>query len=787
MGEVMTDKSASHIKINPINLHKVKYQVGSRVASYIIIRLIYIDGLTQTYLVKNSETNKEYLLKLLTPDILSDPDFKKRIKEIQEKMEVLGHPNLLVENRINKFKDDYYVIDEYVPGKTGNPTNLEEEISSGTKFSDEEIKKILIQLISALNVAYKYKNLNCIHYDLKPSRIFLDKKNNVKLADFLLIPLIGVKNFQYFLKAVIAGIKTDDLKKINENLEDDIKNNSVSMSGINNLDNTSSMLLLSEENGEIIDVGKAKFIGSEYLKAIVAAKPEDNSEVMLKIKCAIEAFDSIEHMSPEQAAGNDVTLQSNIYSLGFLMYRLLTGKKLAGSWGVPSSFGCSKDWDNIVLKTLKRDPEYRYQNYEELITDLEQVGKSKGLAKTIFIILAIIISIIFGTIIFNFNSSEDSFDFKEDNTTNESIKQQIKVGFKSEVKEVKKKAIVKAELNITPKDSFLILYKDKKHIKEIGNCEQSKLIFNLREGEYKLVAGKIGYKDKTIKLNLYDSYNYFELKLDKNTTPPKVKQYTEATGEKPEKGKIWYIKSPNLKMIPIKPGKFTMGRPTPETGKELYESPAHWVKITHNYWISEFEIKQKDYKQIMNSNPSFHIMTGKDSPVEMVSWLDATKFCKRLTTALRDKKYIPNGYEIRLPTEAEWEYAYRAQTTTEYPFKSPETNIYRYAWFTMNSDGKVHKPGLLHPNYWGLYDMSGNVWEWCIDGGYKYTARSRVNPVFLGDNKRIIRGGAFNTKSFLTKSASRVAVEKDYKSKAIGFRIVLAPIIKKQEQKKKNI
>lgn len=185
-----------------------------------------------------------------------------------------------------------------------------------------------------------------------------------------------------------------------------------------------------------------------------------------------------------------------------------------------------------------------------------------------------------------------------------------------------------------------------------------------------------------------------------------------------------------LRRIPA--GSFLMGSNSSEAASE--EKPAHEVTITRSFYIGVFEVTQKQYRTIMGSNPSR--FSGKNRPVEMVSRNDAVKFCRRLSAR--------EGVTYRLPTEAEWEYAARAGTTTEYYWGNSFDG--RYAWYEDNSGGQTHSVGLKRPNAWGLYDMAGNVYEWCSDWfGEDYYSRSpSVDPQGPSSGEyRIFRSASF--------------------------------------------
>ena len=145
----------------------------------------------------------------------------------------------------------------------------------------------------------------------------------------------------------------------------------------------------------------------------------------------------------------------------------------------------------------------------------------------------------------------------------------------------------------------------------------------------------------------------------------------------------------------------------------------HSVTLTRDFWLSKYEVTQEEYAGLMGKNPS-HFPGDPNRPVEKLSYFDAVNYCSALTKGERDAGRLPSGYEYRLPSEAEWEYACRAGTTNLFSFGDAVTEADQYAWTAENSQAITHPVGQKRPNPWGLHDMHGNVWEWCLDWFEKY-------------------------------------------------------------------
>ena len=247
-------------------------------------------------------------------------------------------------------------------------------------------------------------------------------------------------------------------------------------------------------------------------------------------------------------------------------------------------------------------------------------------------------------------------------------------------------------------------------------------------------------------------------------------------------GVYWFLHSPlkapavkrsiGIQLVPIAPGSFIMGS---EEGNS-HEKPVHKVNITRSFLIGATEVTQKQYKAVMGLNPSH--FTGDDLPVEQVKWADASEFCRRLTEIEKGKGDLPEGYEYRLPTEAEWEYCCRAGSTTEYCFGDDEAVLGEYAWFDKNSGETTHLVGTKKPNAWGLHDMHGNVIEWMLDWYEDYRDGEQSDPRGpLKSRFKLIHGSSWLLPASCCSSVFRANVKADASNFDCGFRVVCAPSI----------
>ena len=216
-----------------------------------------------------------------------------------------------------------------------------------------------------------------------------------------------------------------------------------------------------------------------------------------------------------------------------------------------------------------------------------------------------------------------------------------------------------------------------------------------------------------------------------------------------------------LDLCGIPAGKFTMGG---DGGGE--NAPKHEVTLTKAFWLGRTEVTQAQWEAVMGKNSSW--FKGKDLPVEHLSWKEATEFCGRLNA----QGLLPTGWKWALPTEAQWEYACRAGTAGDYAGDLDEI-----AWYAKNSGRKTHSVAAKKPNAWGLFDMHGNLWEWCADWYGYYPTASVTDPTGPDAGLfRVYRGGDWNCFSSFCRSANRGWHLPGTRCDSGGFRIAAVPV-----------
>jgi len=266
------------------------------------------------------------------------------------------------------------------------------------------------------------------------------------------------------------------------------------------------------------------------------------------------------------------------------------------------------------------------------------------------------------------------------------------------------------------------------------------------------------------------------------------------------------VSSSGIELIRISAGTYTRGS---SNSVDWNASPPHQVTLTSGFYMGKYEITQEQYQEVMGNNPSYFNGGSSEEgylprepaagevqgkrPVEGVTWFDAVEFCNKLseiegltpvytitgrtpstgypiTSATVTANWNANGY--RLPTEAEWEYACRAGSTTAWHFGDDESQLVNYAWYSANSNYRTHEVGMKLPNAWGLYDMHGNVWEWCWDWYASYSSTAQTDPRGPdGGTNRVSRSGYWFSSAEYSRSADRNYCNPDGGNSGFGFRV----------------
>ena len=318
-------------------------------------------------------------------------------------------------------------------------------------------------------------------------------------------------------------------------------------------------------------------------------------------------------------------------------------------------------------------------------------------------------------------------------------------------------ATVQGNLSVNYKPFGADVYVDGK---KIG---QSPRVFNgLLVGSHKVEIKKDGYGTESKQVNILEGQTATIAGVLTANTTVATNTASSLSGNTitiPVKNGI------SIDMVRVEAGTFTMGATSEMEDPYDWEKPTHQVTLTNDYYIGKYEVTQALWKAVMGNNPSN--FKGDNLPVEKVSWDDCQEFINKLNRI--------TGKTFRLPTEAEWEYAARGGKKSRGYQYSGSNNISDVAWYSDNSGNMTNDVGSKQANELGIYDMTGNVWEWCQDRYGRYDSFSQVNPTGANSGSdRVYRGGSWSYTARYCRSSFRLRITSGYRRSFLGFRLVLS-------------
>jgi len=236
-----------------------------------------------------------------------------------------------------------------------------------------------------------------------------------------------------------------------------------------------------------------------------------------------------------------------------------------------------------------------------------------------------------------------------------------------------------------------------------------------------------------------------------------------------------------MKFMGCPPGKFQMGSPPSELGRETDEDQVS-VTLSAGFWLGKFPVTQGEWERLMRTSPwkgKVFVKEGSDYPATYINWDEANEFAERLNRQERKAGRLADDWSYALPTEAQWEYACRAETTSRFSFGDVDAQLNGFAWFAANTSAVgeefAHRVGRKQQNAWGLSDMHGNVWEWCRDMRVEKLPGGNDPQVVVGGTERVCRGGGWLSDASNCRSAIRFGYSPVHRSFNLGFRIALSP------------
>ena len=292
-------------------------------------------------------------------------------------------------------------------------------------------------------------------------------------------------------------------------------------------------------------------------------------------------------------------------------------------------------------------------------------------------------------------------------------------------------------------------------------CRNGEASGNVKMGSHRYTVSADGYYSESDNVTVKKSGSSVTVNLTRKPTS----QPSPPPGNGSQNPQSFTVNGVTFEMVKVEGGTFTMGA-TSEQGSDADsdEKPAHSVTLS-DYYIGKYEVTQAQWKAVMGNNPSY--FKGDNLPVEEVSWDDCQTFVTKLNQL--------TGKKFRLQTEAEWEYAARGGNKSKGYKYSGSNDIGRVAWYSDNSGSTTHPVGTKQANELGLYDMSGNVWEWCQDWYGNYSSLSQTNPTGpTSGSFRVLRGGGWNYGATSCRVSYRAYYSPTYGYYYIGFRLALS-------------
>jgi eukaryotic-like serine/threonine-protein kinase len=573
---------------------------------YVIERKLGQGGMGMVYLARDRQLDLEVALKMLPPQIASNPRAVRMLKDEAQVSVKLTHQNIV---RFYNFIDDghyQFLVMEYIAGKT-----LDDELAKSDRLSEARVKELLSGICDGLSYAHE---LNVLHRDLKPSNIMLTEEGQVKVCDF--------------------GIARQ------------IKESMTRLTG----------------------------------QGISGTLP---------------------YMSPEQLRGKRTDQRSDVYSLGIVLYELLTGDVPFSSGEVAYQIlherpkpmeGVSAEMQAVVMQCLEKEPQARFGSMGEVLSAVE------GKLNERRVILP---------------PKELVFSTPE---------------------QTPRGGIWPAE--VTGKDESGL----RRLFQSIGFFR-----FLKRNPSLLVVLG-------VLLLAGWISFRVYRMREEMAITLP---------------GGV------KMEFVKIPAGSFKMGS---EDGSND-EEPVHLVTISRDFWMGKYEVTQAQWQAMMGTTvqqqrDKEHRKLplrgeGNNHPIYYVNWNDCQEFIRKVNSQ------VP-GANFRLPSEAEWEYTARAGSTTRFHFGDNDNHLGSYAWCMDNSNRQIHPVGQKRPNAWGLYDMHGNVYEWCKDwyhDSYRGASRDGSARTSPEGKYRVLRGGCMYNDSGDCRSAHRLGDYPSRRSSEIGLRL----------------
>jgi formylglycine-generating enzyme required for sulfatase activity/serine/threonine protein kinase len=734
---------------------------GAQFDQYTIIKLLGRGGMGAVYEARHVTLEEHFAIKVLPYEFMARRDAVQRFENEARVMAKLKHPNIV---RVDDFRQTdglYWLRMELARGDGKGMVSLQDLADAGGGMVDQTVLLDVMEDVLK-GIAYAHRK-GVIHRDLKPANILLFPKPGggftAKVSDYGLVKLLG----EEFLRSRVT------------------KSVQLSMAG-------AGPRSIGDESTE----GGQKGTSTRALLGTWA------------------------YMSPEQQEGTEATTRSDVYSLGLICYQLLTGQKL--TLRLPNQLNPKivSEWNEILLKALENRPENRFADAAEMLKALEPVRKAihtsveqrqreKIEAKIKEIRHKAALAVQGGDLATALNLLTEAAETYPDHKRLREDMADIKKRMADRDAARRREEQRKAEEDRTKREEAARRRKEdeQRRLEEEQKRQADDRIARERSRRRLLVFGGIGgviiviaviagalfsggggrpglivSEPTGTPLPTYTpvptgtpTQTATPTRIPTNTPVPRSGIFADPYHKK--EVTVDLGGGVRLAMIYLQGGSFRMGSPSDEKDRDSDEGPVHTVELD-GFWMGKFEVTQGQYQAVMGTNPSR--FKGSNRPVENVSWNDAMAFCRKLSSK--------TGKTFTLPTEAQWEYACRAGTTGPFAFgnclSTSDANYNGNYPLSGCSKGTYREStwdvGSGRANAWGLYDMHGNVWEWCLDWYSEnyYSQSPRCNPVGPGSGSgRVVRGGSWRHNAWICRSAYRSRYTPSDADNNLGFRIVM--------------
>jgi formylglycine-generating enzyme required for sulfatase activity len=626
-------------------------QPGSTFGKHRIVRLLGRGGMGEVYEVEHELTGDRHALKLLSAEVMEVSGALERFEREAKVMARLKHSGIVRVDLTGEDEGRHWLRMELMPGREVQGKRLI-TLEEYVEAKGGRLPESEVKKLTEemLEALGHAHGQGLVHRDLKPANVLLDGER-LKIADFGLVNAAGAEWMDTQIRSTVIN---------------------------------------PDEEDTLIDDGSGTGSRSRAIMGTYA------------------------YMSPEQKKGQPADARSDLYAVGLMVFRMLTGLETPGL-KLPSRIinGLNSAWDDWLVRSLEEKPADRFPSAEEMITSLSFKEAKVAPAST---------------------AKPEPYVLPESDELpgpNPVAKPQAPVRKTPEVR--------------TPSAT--------QAVRTGGSSPQRSKPAKRKEWPYLLAI---------VVVALVGLFAWSPWERESENYP--------SSSDGIDQSKSFSVSSIGADMLWVKPGSFAMGSPVSEADR--YDNEVqHQVTLTKGFYLGKHEVTQAQWERVMGSNPSK--FKGADRPVEEVSWDDAVEFCKKLTEMEKKAGRVPEGMAYQLPTEAQWEYACRAGTTTAFSFgeslTSRQANI-------RGGPGETTPVGNYPANPWGFHDMHGNVYEWCADwyGDYPSgAARDPVGPAV--GSYRVLRGGSWGSTANDARCADRVRNAPADSFDALGFRLSLRP------------